>query len=126
QESRNIRKHIEAFLFPVQPDEWLSVLRIGAALQVIFYCLMARRDWIDTFSLQSVGIVRRDLTEAVLSAESHAIPRIGWLVDLGARGGAGEQAVLEILWWALLLASLSLLAGVFCRWSAVITAFLHF
>jgi uncharacterized membrane protein YphA (DoxX/SURF4 family) len=77
------------------------------------------------FSLQSAGPIKRDLTEAILSADSHFIPRIGWLVDLGTRIGVGEQFVLELVWWSLVVAASCLLVGLFCRASAIVAAFLH-
>ncbi|HEV2047405.1 MAG TPA: HTTM domain-containing protein [Chthoniobacterales bacterium] len=122
---RIIWERIEGFLFPQESDTWLTVLRLGAALQVILYCSTTRAEWHETFSMQSVGPIRRDLSEAVLSAQSHFIPRMGWLVDAGARIGLGEGLVLEIIWWALLIAGISLLVGLFCRASAIVAAFLH-
>lgn len=121
----NIWKRSEGFLFPVESDRWLSVLRAGVGLQVILYCVSTRPEWRNTFSLQSAGPVKRDLTEAILSADSHFIPRMGWLVDLGARAGISEQIVLEMVWWCLLLAALCLFAGLFCRASTIAAAFLH-
>lgn len=123
--SGNIWKRLETFFFPLESDTWLSVLRVGIGLQLVLYCLTTRPDWVDMFSLQSSGPIRRDLTEAILSADSHFIPRVGWLVDLGERVGIREQFVLELVWWGLLVAALCLLVGLFCRASAAMAAFLH-
>ena len=122
---REIANRLSTFLFPVESDEWLSILRIGIGLQVVFYCLSMRAEWSDLFSVQSAGPIKRDLTEAILSADSHFIPRIGWMVDLGAYFGVPEQIVLNFVWWSLLGAGLCLLVGLFCRASAIAAAFLH-
>jgi hypothetical protein len=122
---RNLTRRLEFFLFPADSDHWLGVLRIGIAIQVLFYCLSLREDWNDLFSLTSVGLIKRDLTEAVLSANSHLIPRIGWLVDAGAYLGVNEQTVLTISWWTLLLAGFCLLVGFFSRSAAIVAAILH-
>jgi hypothetical protein len=116
---------LERFLFPSESDSWLTLLRLGVALQIILYCLTTRPEWHDMFSMQSTGPIRRDLNEAILSAQSHFIPRMGWLVAAGGHIGLGENLVLEIVWWVLLIAGISLLSGLFCRLSAIVAGFLH-
>ena len=123
--TREISKRLTELLFPVEADSWLSVLRIGIGLQIVFYCLSMRAGWADLFSVQSAGPIKRDLTEAILSADSHFIPRIGWIVDLGGYFGLPEQIVLNVLWWGLLGAGFCLLVGLSCRVSAITAAFLH-
>src|SRR4029453_16290974 len=71
------------------------------------------------------GLVDRHLTEALLSVESHFVPRLGWLAPLGAQAGLREETVLSILWICLLAAGCGLLAGLFCRTSAILAWFLH-
>ena len=122
---REIAKRLRTFLFPIESDAWLSILRIGTGLQVVLYCLSMRAEWSDLFSVESAGPIKRDLTEAILSADSHFIPRIGWIVDFGAYFGLPEQIVLTFVWWGLLTVGLGLLGGLFCRASAITAAFLH-
>jgi hypothetical protein len=121
----SFRQRLEQFLFPLDSDTWLGVLRIGVALQVIIYCLSIRADWNELFSLDRAGLIKRDLSEAILSAQSHYIPRLGWLVDFATRFGAAEQATLTLAWWSLLCAAFLLLIGLFSRAAAIATLFLH-
>lgn len=118
-------RRVEGFLFSPDSDSWLAILRIGIALQVITYCLSLAADWTDLFSLQSAGVIKRDLSEAMLSANSHYIPRLGWLVDFAAYFGASEQTALTAAWWCLLGSAFLLLAGLFSREAALATLFLH-
>jgi hypothetical protein len=122
---RQGRHRVEIFLFPADSDAWLSILRIGIAIQVLLYSFSLRADWNDLFSLTGAGLIKRDLTEAVLSSKSHFIPRIGWLVDAGVGLGLNEQTVLTISWWILLFAGFCLLAGLFSRAAAIGSLFLH-
>jgi hypothetical protein len=122
---RELFKRATEFLFPAESDRWQSVLRWGLGLQVVLYCLSLRSDWSELFFSENAGPIKRDLTEAVLSADSHFIPRIGWLVDLGAQVGLNEQAVLNVAWWSLLFAGVSLLAGLIVRPAAITAWFLH-
>lgn len=112
-------------MYPPDSDRWLAILRISIALQVIIYCLSLNADWNDLFSLSSSGFIRRDLSEAVLSANSHYIPRVGWLVKIAAHLDGTEQTALAVVWWSLLSAACLLLAGLFSREAAVVTLFLH-
>jgi hypothetical protein len=116
---------VEEFLFPRDSDSWLAILRIGIALQTTIYCFSLRADWMDLFSLQSAGIIRRDLSEALLSANSHFIPRLGWLVNFATYFGATEQTAITAAWWTLLTGAFFLLFGLFSREAAIITLFFH-
>jgi len=122
---RTLRQRLEEFLFPTDSDTWLRILRIGVALQVIIYSLSLRVDWHDLFSLDRAGVIKRDLSEAMLSAQSHYIPRLGWLVDFASRFGVSEQTLLTLAWWSLLSAAFLLLIGLFSREAAIATVFLH-
>jgi len=122
---RTLRQRLEEFLFPADSDTWLRILRIGVALQVIIYSLSLRVDWHDLFSLDRAGVIKRDLSEAMLSAQSHYIPRLGWLVDFASRFGVSEQTLLTLAWWSLLSAAFLLLIGLFSREAAIATVFLH-
>ncbi len=119
------RKRILQFLFPVESDTWLSVLRLGLGLQVIVYTLSLRDDWNYLLAGTGHGLISRNLAEALLSVESRFVPRLGWLVSLGAYVGLSENAVLSIAWVCLLGTGFSLLAGLFCRSSAILAWFLH-
>ncbi len=102
QLSRKIPKQLETwrerilqFLFPVESDTWLSVLRLGLGLQVIVYTLSLRDDWNYLLAGTGHGLISRNLAEALLSVESRFVPRLGWLVSLGAYVGLSENAVLS-------------------------------
>lgn len=87
--------------------------------------LSLRADWNDLFSLSTSGFIRRDLSEVVLSANSHYIPRVGWLVNIAAHLDTTEQTALTVVWWSLLCAACLLLIGLFSREAAIVTLFLH-
>ena len=76
---------LRRLLFVPQSTTWLTVLRVGLGLQVLFYAMSLRADWIGLLAREDQGLIRRDLMEAVLSSQSPLIPRIGWIVDVGAR-----------------------------------------
>src|SRR5262249_39750882 len=121
----HFKQRVEEFLFFPGSDRPLSILRAGVALQVITYCLSLRNDWNDLFAISRAGVIKRDLAEAILSAQSHYIPRFGWLVDLIGRFGGTEQTALAIEWWVLLCAAGLLLIGLFSRESAIVTLIFH-
>jgi hypothetical protein len=108
------------FLFPPSTDTWLAVLRVGLGLQVTLYSLSLRTDWNYLFS----GTVRK-VAEALLSLESHFVPRLGWPINLGAQVGLHEQTLLFVAWACLVVAGCGLLVGVACRFSAIAAWFLH-
>ena len=122
---RKLRCRLQRFLFPSEVDHWLTVLRIGLALQILLYCLSLRRDWIQLFASGAHGLIRRDLTEAILSAETVFTPRLGWIVAFGNHLGLNEYSILCFAWWCLVCAALCLFAGVLCRSAAVLAWFLH-
>jgi len=116
---------LRRFLFTPQSTTWLAVLRIGLGLQVLFYAISLRGDWVGLLAREDQGLIRRDLMEAVLSSESPLIPRIGWIVDAGARLDLSENTVLWSLWGAIILASLLLVLGMFCRAASVVAWILY-
>ena len=69
--------------------------------------------------------VSRDLSEAVLNAHSHFIPRLGWLIQGGAVLGLSEPTVLNITLLLLLSTGFLLVIGLFSRSAAVAAWFLH-
>jgi Vitamin K-dependent gamma-carboxylase len=111
------------FVFPAEKDNWLAILRIGLGLQVTFYSLSLRSDWNDLLLAADRGLVSRDLTEALLSVESHFIPRLGWLVALATHVGFDEETALYVAWICLLVAGCGLLIGAACRVSAILAWF---
>ena len=119
------RERILQFLFPAGSDTWLAVLRLGLGLQVVLYVLSLLNDWNYLFAATGSGLVSRNLGEAILSLESPFVPRLGWLIALGEHVGLSEQTVLSIAWVSLLGTGCSLLAGLFCRSSAILAWFLH-
>ena len=119
------RERILQFLFPAGSDTRLAVLRLGLGLQVILYALSLLNDWNYLFAATGSGLVSRNLGEAILSLESPFVPRLGWLIAFGAHVGLGEETVLSATWICLLAAGCGLLAGLFCRCSAILAWFLH-
>ena len=122
---RTIRQSLFGFLFYRDSDTWLGLLRIGVALTVICYCLSLRSDWNELFAVGHAGLIKRDLAEAMLSAQSRYIPRLGWLVDRCMSLGGSEETALVIVWWSLIAGALLLLIGLFSREAAIATLFLH-
>jgi hypothetical protein len=108
------------FLFPPGADSWLAILRVGLGLEVALYSLSLRNDW--TYLLS--GTFRR-VAEALLSLESHFIPRLGWAINLGTHVVLHEATVLVVTWACLLAAGCSLFVGLACRLSAIAAWFLH-
>jgi riboflavin transporter FmnP len=121
--ARNQR--VSRFLFPAESDMWVTFLRVGLGVQTTLYSLSLRYDWNYLFSGSDSGLISRDLAEKILSIDSSAIPRLGWLIALGARVGLGEETVLSIAWICLLCAGCGLLLGVFSRSFAILAWFLH-
>ncbi len=120
-----LRKRLLEFLFPAESDMWLSILRLGLGLQATLYSLSLRNDWNYLLAGTGNGLISRDLAEALLSVESHFVPRLGWLVALGAHVGLPEETVLSIAWICLLASGCGLLLGFACRLSAILAWFLH-
>jgi hypothetical protein len=108
------------FLFPAETDRWLATLRVGLGLEVVLYSMSLRNDW--TFLLS--GTVRR-LAEALLSSQSHFIPKLGWFVTLGAYVGVDENRLLFAAWTFLLVAGCGLVIGFASRAWAIGAWFLH-
>src|SRR5262249_40409908 len=114
------RTRLRDFLFPAETDHWLAMLRVGMGVEVILYSMSLRNDWTFLFS----GTVRR-LAEALLSSESHFIPRLGWFVTLAAQVGIDENRLLVAAWAFLLVAGCGLVIGFASRASAIGAWFLH-
>ena len=122
---QGVWKRLIDFFFPIQSDEWLTVLRIGLAIQVLLYCLSMRSDWNSLFAGTGRSLISRDLSEAALSGESSLVPRLGWLVKIGGHFGLSEELVLDAVWLCLLYAACFLLVGLFSRTAAILTWFFH-
>jgi Vitamin K-dependent gamma-carboxylase len=122
---RNFLQRLLGFLFFPDNDAWLSILRFGAGLQVICYCLSLRHDWSSLFAANENRFIGRDLAEAILSVDSEWVPRIGWFVGMGSKLGMSETAALNLAWIILFLAGCALICGIFCRLSAVLAWLLH-
>jgi hypothetical protein len=115
-----VKTRLFEFLFAPVTDTWLAVLRVGLGLEVTLYCLSLRNDW--TYLLS--GTARR-LAEALLSLESHFVPRLGWLTSLAAQVGVREEKVLFMAWVCLFAAGCALLIGFASRVSAIAAWLLH-
>ena len=117
---QRIKTGILEFLFAPSTDTWLAVLRVGLGLEVTLYCLSLRNDW--TYLLS--GTARR-LAEALLSLETHFVPRLGWLTSLAAQLGVREEKVLFVAWVCLFAAGCALLIGFASRVSAIAAWLFH-
>jgi len=120
-----LRQRIIDFLFAPEPDAWLTLLRLGLGLQIIFYALSFRHDWNIVFAAEGSPFVSRDLTEAIGKIDNPLGPQIGWFIALGSHLGLSEQMTLSIFWLLLLGAGCGLVLGFFCRTSAVIAWLVH-
>ena len=119
-----MKKRLLQFLFPAESDTWLAILRVGLGVQITFYSLSLRNDW-NYLLAGTSGLINRNLAEALLSVESHFVPRLGWLVALGEYVGFQEQIVLSGAWICLLCAGCGLLIGIASRFSAILAWLLH-
>ena len=117
---QRVKTRLLEFLFPAETDSWLTVLRIGLGLEVTLYSLSLRNDW--TYLLSGTA---RKVAEALLSLESHFVPRLGWFVALAAQLGVREENVLFLAWLCLFASGCALLVGVglplLCHCSLVLT-----
>lgn len=116
---------LEKFLFPIQSNSWLALLRVGLGLEVLFYTISARPDWMELFGSGGRALVNRQIAEGVLNIESVAVPRMGWLIALGHSVGVDELYVLWGVWALLLGAALLLVIGLFSRPCAILVWLLH-
>ncbi len=119
------RERLIDFFFPAESDTWLAVLRIGLGLQVVLYALSLRDDWNYLLAGTGHGLISRNLGEAILSLESHLIPRLGWFVALGTQVDLREETVLSVAWICLLASGCGLLMGLASRFAAILAWFLH-
>jgi len=117
------KERILGFLFPAETDIWLAILRLGLGLQTTLYSISLRNDWNDL--LGGAGRGGRDFAEALLSVESHFVPRLGWFVALGEHVALREESILTVAWICLLVAGCGLFLGFFCRFSAILAWFFH-
>ena len=88
------KERILGFLFPAETDNWLAILRLGLGLQTTLYSISLRNDWNDLLR----GGSGRDFAEALLSVESHFVPRLGWFVALGEHVALREESILTVAW----------------------------
>jgi len=110
---------VRDFLFSPDSDHWLSILRIGLGIEIVLYSLSLRADWNQLFARSNTSFLSRELSEALLSIQSPFVPRIGWMVSLGEQVGLSEQTTLLLVWLLLFGSGFLLVAGVFCRSSAI-------
>jgi hypothetical protein len=118
-------RRIVDFFFAAQSNNWLTVLRVGLAVQVLLYCVSMRSDWSYLLAGMGSGLIGRELSETVVSGQSLLIPTLGWLVVMGKQFGLTEFAVTNAAWICLVFAACFLLVGLFSRTAAIMTWFLH-
>jgi hypothetical protein len=119
------RQQVTGFLFPVGGDSWLSILRSGLGLQLVFYSISLRWDWIYLLAGKQTSFVGRDLSEALLSLDTILTPRLGWIVSIGSRLHLGENAVLAVIWTLLFFSGLCLIVGFYSRLASFLGWSLH-
>src|SRR5947209_20180181 len=81
---------VRDWLFFPTSDQWLSILRMGLAVQLLLYVFSLRSDWNYLLGGTGRGLVSRDLAEAFLSLESWMIPRLGSVIGPARRLGRDE------------------------------------
>jgi Vitamin K-dependent gamma-carboxylase len=116
---------VRDWLFYPTSDRWLSILRIGLAVQLLLYVFSLRSDWNYLLGGTGRGLVSRDLAEALLSLESWMIPRFGWFIGPAKQLGIDEAVVLSLGWYCLTLGAILLLIGLYSRAAAVASWFLY-
>jgi Vitamin K-dependent gamma-carboxylase len=114
------RERLLEFLFPAGTDHWLAVLRVGLGFQVAFYSLSLRNDW-NNLLLGTAS----NLAEALLSLDSHFVPRFGWLVAIATQVGLRQETAIFFAWLCSLASGCGLLLGFSCRFSAIVAWLLH-
>jgi hypothetical protein len=123
--SDQLLPRLRDWLFSAASDGWLSILRIGLAIQLLLYVFSLRADWNYLLGGTGRGLVSRDLTEALLSLESWMIPRFGWFIGPAKQLGIDEATLLSLSWYCLTLAAIFLLIGLFSRTTAIASWFLY-
>src|SRR4029450_3694320 len=94
-------------------------------VEVVLYALSLRDDWNYFLAGTGHGLISRNLGEAILSLESHLVPTLGWLVNLGTQSGLHEETILGVAWIFFLVSSCGFLIGLASRFSAILAWFLH-
>jgi len=122
---KSLRASLLAFFFSPASDLWLALLRIGTGLELLLYCASLRGDWSHLFASNGEGLISRDLTEAVVSAEGGLIPTVSWLARGGAAVGLTDTVTVTAVWFVLVSASIFLVLGIFSRTSAVVAWLFH-
>jgi hypothetical protein len=120
-----VLRRIGEWFFRGESDQWLSILRVGLGVQVLLNLFALRHDWSSFVGGIAHPLLRRDLSEALLSLESSFIPRLGWFVWAGKQAGIGEPLILQMCWYLLAALSALMLLGLFCRTSTAGVWFVH-
>ena len=120
-----LRSRPATWLFASENAEWLVALRLGAAIEVICYCLSLRFDWLQFFALSATGPIKRDIFEATLRDAGGWVPTMSWIVQVFGTCGITEVAALNFAWWALFVSGVLLLVGLFSREAALLAWFIH-
>ena len=121
----SIGKNTFEFLFRSDTGRWLSFLRMGLGLQVLFSVLSLRADWNLVFGGGHSGLLGREVGDAMTVVQSPFIPHLDWIVSLLSKTGVNENAALALVWWSFLVLGGLMLLGLFCRPVAVTTWFLQ-
>jgi len=116
---------VVTFLSPPDNSEWLGILRIGLGAEVTLYCASLWADWNYLFAGSGQAVITRQLSEAIISTESLAMPTVGRLVATASHFGIKEETAMLLAWGFLLGAGVFLAAGILSRASAIVAWFLH-
>ncbi|HJT80205.1 MAG TPA: HTTM domain-containing protein [Chthoniobacterales bacterium] len=119
------RRGFQAFLFPPETDSWLTILRVGLGLQVVFFCGSLFRDWNQILARTGNGVISRDLAETLVSLESPCIPNVSWLTNMGMVVGLTEHTTISLVWVLLCGFGVLLIIGLFTRLSAIGAWFIY-
>jgi hypothetical protein len=121
----SIGKNTVDFFFRSDTGRWLSFLRMGLGLQVLFSVLSLRADWNLLFGGGHSGLLGREVGDAMTVVQSPFIPHLDWIVSLLSKAGVNENAALALVWWSFLVLGGLMLLGLFCRPVAVTAWFLQ-
>jgi hypothetical protein len=121
---KSIRRALRC-LFPMDAGSWLSFLKAGLGLAILFYSLSLQADWNRIFAGSNNGLLGREVGDAMAAVQSPLIPRLGWVMFLFRQAGVKDSIVLSAVWWCLLVLGLLLVLRPFSRTTAFLAWFLQ-
>jgi hypothetical protein len=119
------RERIWAFLFPADSGRWLSILKAGLGMGILFYTLSLQNDWIFVLGGPNHGLLGREVGDAMTAVQGSLIPRLGCITFPLTQIGFTESVVLSGIWWTLLTLGCLLILRPFSRPTAFLAWFLQ-